>query len=110
MFIQSRVASRGFDGKRVHVPSRHQLRRGDGNKIRPHKRSQNIRKDNRTIGSLILLENGDPSSTNRQTRTIKRMYEPWFGFGLRTVSDLGPPCLVVSKPRAAGDFSIGVLR
>src|SRR5262245_65958805 len=71
---------------------------------------QRLRHADRSIGLLVVLENGDQGASHGDARAVQRVHEAGLPFALRPVARVHAPGLEVAAIRARGNLAIGPLR
>ena len=78
------------------------------NHIEPEVRPQGSGNDNRAVGLLVVLQNGDDDARNRHERAIQGCHRRGRPVGA-ALSNAKSPRLEFGAVRGAGDFAVPVL-
>src|SRR5262245_31143681 len=70
---------------------------------------QRLRHADRSVGLLVVLENGDQSPSHRDARAVQRVHEAGLLFALRPVARVHAPGLEVAAIGAGRNLAIGLL-
>src|SRR5262245_10763152 len=74
-----------------------------------HEAPQRLGDDDRAVGLLIVLQDGDQGPPHGETRTVERVRVLRLPLRLRAVADVGAPRLEVLAVGARGDLPVRVL-